>query len=103
MSSHYTVNVLCVCQCTDIEMPFTGREKVCIGACSITVQQDCAACICEGVGKTVANINADLDMTQKFQSKGCLCRRIGYGRQKSAEEIVRCVRVKIVKRPKKLL
>ena len=35
---------------------------------SVTVEQDCAACICE-VLKTVANSNADLDMTQKSQRK----------------------------------
>ena len=34
-----------------------------------TVEQDCAACICEGVLKTVANSNADLDMAQKIQRR----------------------------------
>ena len=33
----------------------------------MTVEQDCAACICEGVRKAVANSNADLDMAQKIQ------------------------------------
>ena len=51
---------------TDIEMPLTGREKVfCfVGVWSISVEQDCAACICEGVLNAVANINADLVMAQ---------------------------------------
>ena len=40
---------------------------LCVGVCLITVKQDCAACICEGVLKTVANSNADLDMAQKIQ------------------------------------
>ena len=54
---------------TDIKMSFTGREKVfCfVGVYLITVEQDCAACICEGVLKTVTNGNADLDMAQKIQ------------------------------------
>ena len=45
-----------------------AREKVfCfVGACLITFQQDCAAYICEGVLKAVANSNADLDMAQKI-------------------------------------
>ena len=38
----------------------------CVGVCSITVEQDFAACICGVVLKTVANSNADLDMAQKI-------------------------------------
>ena len=38
----------------------------CVGVCSITVEQDCAACMCNGVFKTVANSNADLDIAQKI-------------------------------------
>ena len=61
---------------TDIEMHFAGIEKaLCVGECSITVEQDSAACICEGVLKAVNNSNADLDMAQKFKVEGCLCRR----------------------------
>ena len=33
----------------------------------MTVEQDCAACTCEGVLKTIANSNADLEMAQKIQ------------------------------------
>ena len=52
---------------TYIEMPFTGRENAfCVGVCSITVEQDYAACICEGVLKTFTNSNADLDMAHKI-------------------------------------
>ena len=53
-------------------MSLTGREKtLCVGVYSITVEQDCVACICDGVLKTVANSNADLE------EEGCLCRRKG--------------------------
>ena len=39
-----------------------------VGVCSIEdCEQDCAACICERVLKTVANSNADLDMAEKIQ------------------------------------
>ena len=37
----------------------------------MTVEQDCAACICEGVLKTVANSNADLDRAKQFKEKVC--------------------------------
>ena len=40
---------------------------MCAGVCTITVEQDCAECIYEGVLKTAANSNADLDMAQKIQ------------------------------------
>ena len=55
--------------CTDIKMSFTGKEKaLCfVGVCSVIVGQDCAACICEGVFKTVAYSNADLDMAQTIE------------------------------------
>ena len=43
------------------------KGVLCVGVCSITVEQDCAACICEGVLKTVANGNGDLDMVQRLQ------------------------------------
>ena len=39
----------------------------CVRVCSITVKHDCAACICEGVLKTVTNSNADLGMAQEIQ------------------------------------
>ena len=57
------------CIFTDIEMPFHWKRKdvLCVGVCSITVEQDCASCICEGVFKTVANSNAELSMAQKIQ------------------------------------
>ena len=45
------------------------KGVLCVSACSITVEQDCVACICEGVLKTVANSNDDLDMEKKFQRK----------------------------------
>ena len=41
------------------------KSVLCVGECSITVEQECAACICERVLKTVANSNADLDMALK--------------------------------------
>ena len=43
------------------------KGVLCVGVCSITVQQDCAACSCEGALKIVANSNADLDMVKKIQ------------------------------------
>ena len=43
------------------------KGVVCVGVCSITVEQDCAACSCEGVQKTLANTNVDLDMAQKIK------------------------------------
>ena len=53
---------------TDIDTLHCKRKGVlCVGVCSITVEQDCAACIHEGVLKAVANSNADLDMAQKIQ------------------------------------
>ena len=45
---------------------------LCVGVYSITVEQDCAACICEGVLKTVANSNADYDMAHT-KSKKVVC------------------------------
>ena len=39
------------------------RRFVCF-VCLITVEQDCVACICEGVLEADANSNADLDMAQ---------------------------------------
>ena len=51
-------------------MPLTGRENVFSTVCSIIVKQDCAACICEGVLKTVTNSNADIEMAQKIQRGG---------------------------------
>ena len=53
----------------------------------MTVEQDCAACICLGVLKTVAISNADLDMAQKIQRES-LCRRKGSGRPKTSYETV---------------
>ena len=44
------------------------RCALCAGVSLITVEQDCAAYICEGVLKTVVSCNADLDMAQKIQS-----------------------------------
>ena len=44
-----------------------SKGVLCVGVCSITVEQDCVACICEGVLKTVSNSNADLDMAQKIK------------------------------------
>ena len=38
---------------------------MCVGVCSITVEQHSEAFICDGVFKTVANSNVDLDMAQK--------------------------------------
>ena len=53
---------------TDIEMPFIEKKgALCIGVYSITVELDCAPCICEGVLKAVASSNADLDMALKIQ------------------------------------
>ena len=46
------------------------RGILCIGVCSITVEQDCAVYICEGILKTLVNINADLDI-KKFKEEGC--------------------------------
>ena len=68
---------------TDIEMPFTGRERgvLCVGVCSITVKQDCAVCICEGVLKTVTNSSADFDMAQKIQRGRLFVQEKGSGRQ----------------------
>ena len=40
---------------------------LCVGACLITVDQDCAACIYDEVLKTVANSNANLEIAQKIQ------------------------------------
>ena len=40
---------------------------LCVGVCSITVEQDCAACICEGVLNEIANRNVDLDMAKQIQ------------------------------------
>ena len=55
---------------TDIDTLHCKRKGVmCVGVWSIIVEQDCAACICEGVLKTVANSNADLDMAQKIQRR----------------------------------
>ena len=34
------------------------KGALCVGECSITVEQDSAACICEAVLKTDANSNA---------------------------------------------
>ena len=39
----------------------------------MTVEQDCSACICEGVLKTVANSNADLDMAHKNSKSKVVC------------------------------
>ena len=49
-------------------MSFTGREKV-FGVLEYTRSQSnkTAAYICEGVLKTVANRNTDLDMAQKVE------------------------------------
>ena len=55
---------------------------LCVGECSIIDEQDCAACICVGVLKTVANSNADLTWHKKFKEEGCLYRRKGSGRPK---------------------
>ena len=43
------------------------KDVLCVGVCPITVEHDCAACICEGVFKTVVNSNADFDMAEKTQ------------------------------------
>ena len=76
-------------------MPYTGREKaLCVLEYALSVEQDCAACICKGVLKAVTNSNPDLHMTQKIIKEGCLCRRKGSGRQKTLEETVERVREK---------
>ena len=55
---------------TDIEMTFTGREKAsCVLEYAQSQSNMTAACIREGVLKTVANSNADLDMPEKFKEK----------------------------------
>ena len=79
------------------------KAVLCVGVCSITVEQDCAACICEGILKAVANSNADLDMAKKFKEEGCLRRRKGSGRPIRPEETVKRVRKKILQSPKKFL
>ena len=53
MQQAYIHIYICICVCS------------CVGVCSITVEQDYAASICEGVLKTVANSNADLGMAQR--------------------------------------
>ena len=62
-----------------------------VGVCSITVEQDSAACICEGVLKAVANSNVDLDMAPKMKEEGFLCMRKGSGRPKTSEVMVKRV------------
>ena len=53
---------------TDIEMPFTGREKTfCVLEYARSQSNKTAACIYEGVLETVANIDADLDMAENIQ------------------------------------
>ena len=47
------------------------KGLLCVGVSSITVEQDCAACIYEGVIKTVAI--ADLDMAQKKSKRKVVC------------------------------
>ena len=43
---------------------------MCVGVCSITVEQDCdRVYICEGVLKTVTNQNVDLDMVKNSKRK----------------------------------
>ena len=60
-------------------MPFTGREKVlCVGACSITVEQDYAACICE-FSKQSPTAMQIWTWHKKFIQEGCLCMRKGSG------------------------
>ena len=44
------------------------KGVLCVGVCSITVEQDCVAFICQGVVKADADCNADLDMAHKIQS-----------------------------------
>ena len=53
---------------TDTQTPFTGRKNgvLCVGVCSIAVEQDCSVNLW-GVLLAVANINTDLDMGQKTQ------------------------------------
>ena len=57
---------------------------MCVGVCSDAVEQDGdRVCVCEGVLKTVANSNADLDMEQKIQGGRLLCRRKESGQKKN--------------------
>ena len=54
---------------TDIEMPFTGREKTfCVLEYAWSQSnKPVHTCIYEGILKAVANSNADLDMAQEIQ------------------------------------
>ena len=90
---------------TDLEMPFTGREKgvLYVGVCSITVEQDCAACICEGVLKAVANSNADLDMAQKFQRGRLFVQEKRTWTTKNLTRVGRACSLKNLAKPKEIV
>ena len=79
------------------------KGVLCFGVYWITVKQDCAACISEGVLKTVTSSNADFDMAQKMKEEHCLCRRKGSGRPRSIRRDVERVNEKTLQSPKKSL
>ena len=69
-----------------------------VGVCSFTIEQDCAACICEGgLQKTVTNSNADLDMAQKIQRGRLSVQKKMIWTTKTLEETVECACKKIYK------
>ena len=92
---------------TDIEMAFTGRE---LAFCLLEYARS-------QLNKTVQHAFAREFSKQlltamqilrkkwhkKFKEEGCLCRRKGSGRPKTSEEMVECVRKKILQISKKLL
>ena len=70
------------------------------GVCSITVEQDCAACICVGVLKTAVNGNADSDMAHKIQSGRLFVKEKRIWTAKNIKRVVQ-VRKDILQKPKK--
>ena len=94
-----------VCIFTDIEMPFTGREKAfCVleYARSQTYKTEQHAFVREFTKQSSTEIQI-WAWHKKFREEGCLCRRKGSGRAKTSEETVERVHKFLGQSPKKLL
>ena len=90
---------------TDIEMTFTGREKVlCVMEyAQLQSNKTVQHAFVREFSKQSPTAMLIWTWHKKFKEEGCLCRRKRSGRPKTSEETVEHVCIQILQRPKKSL
>ena len=71
--------------------------------CSITVEQDCSACICERVPKTVVNSNADLDLELKIERGRLFVQEKNIWKTKNMRRDGQAMYIKNLAKPKEIV